>query len=92
MNKAVLHNGTSTTRAPSPEFTSVDIEFDRDKDDDNAVVVVISARCPEGNFVLKLPLDGASTFAAAANRAVDYQIRSARSRFVIQKACLEVSK
>jgi hypothetical protein len=87
MNKAVSRNGTLATPAPSHELASVEIEFDRDDD-----VVVISVRCPDGNFVLKLPLDGASTFAAAANRAVDYQIRSARSRFIVAKACLEVSK
>jgi hypothetical protein len=66
---------------------NVELEIERDEG-----VVVVSGRSPEGNFVLTLPLDGATTFSAAANQAVDEDVTSRRSRFVITKARLEVSK
>jgi hypothetical protein len=67
---------------------SVEIEFERDGDR-----VVLSARSDGSNFVLNLPLDGASTFAAAAQQIVDdNKFRSHRARFIVAKAQLEVSK
>jgi hypothetical protein len=66
---------------------NVELEIERDEG-----LVVVSGRSPEGNFVLTLPLDGATTFSAATNRAVDEDNTSGRSRFIIAKARLEVSK
>jgi hypothetical protein len=66
---------------------NVELEIERDEG-----FVVVSGRSPEGNFVLTLPLDGATTFSAATNRAVDEDITSQRARFTLTKARLEVSK
>lgn len=69
-----------------PRPTSVEFEFERDGDE-----VILSVRNGEDNFVLWLPLDGASVFAATAARATDDPV-NARFRFQIQRARLEVSK
>lgn len=71
-----------------PPSTSVDFEFERDGDE-----VAISCRGPLGNFVLVLPLDGATVFAASVSRVTDETAdASARCRFQIQRARLDVSK
>jgi hypothetical protein len=70
-----------------PRPTSVEFEFERD-----GAVVVLSVRSAEGNFVLTLPIDGASVFAISAQRAAEDEAANARFRFQIQRAKLEVSK
>jgi len=64
----------------------VEFEFERDED-----VVVLAVRCAAGNFVLTLPIDGATVFAASAVRAVDESTSAARYRFQLARAKLEVS-
>ena len=77
---------TGTPSRNAPSAPTVECEFDRD-----GAEVVISVRSTEGNFVMILPLDGASTFAAAAAHAIDENCRTGRSRFILH-ARLQVSK
>jgi poly(3-hydroxybutyrate) depolymerase len=65
----------------------LEIEFERE-----GSTVVISGRSEGANFVLTLPLDGAAAFAAAAIRAVEESTSEGRSRFILSRARLEVSK
>jgi hypothetical protein len=69
-----------------PQPTGVEFEFERDGNE-----VILSVRNGQANFVLTLPLDGASVFAASATRAAD-ESTSTRFRFQIQRARLEVSR
>lgn len=65
----------------------VELEFTRDEDN-----VVVSARGPEGGFVLVLPLSGSTVFADAAARAAGNSGDcTAESRFLLRKATLEVN-
>jgi hypothetical protein len=64
---------------------AVDFEFEREERS-----VVLSVRAPEGNFILTLPLEGATVFAVSAQRVTDDD-QHRRLRFQIGKAKLEVS-
>lgn len=65
----------------------VELEFTRDEDN-----VVVSARGPEGGFVLVLPLSGSTVFADAAARAANNaEGCTAESRFILRKSTLEVN-
>jgi len=80
--------GRPPNNLQSRDGAYVEIEFDRELSE-----VVLSARSPDVNFVLTLPLDGAATFAAAAQQVCDdNKFRSHRNRFIIARARLEVSK
>lgn len=70
-----------------PPSTSVEFEFERD-----GATVVLSVRGAEGNFVLTLPIDGATVFAVSAQRAAEDDAATSCFRFQIQRARLEVSK
>jgi hypothetical protein len=75
-------------RRARPDVPSVEFELERDGNE-----VVISARSGGDNFVMTLPLDGASAFAAAAQQIVDdNKFRSHRARFTVSNAVLQVSK
>lgn len=65
----------------------LEIEIDRDNQ-----TVAISVRSTSGNFVLELPLEGASVVSAALVRATDYSVPNDRTRWKISRATLEVSK
>jgi F0F1-type ATP synthase epsilon subunit len=65
---------------------AVEFEFERDGE-----TVVLAVRCAACNFVLTIPLDGATVFAAAALRAADESTSAARYRFQLARANLEVS-
>lgn len=75
----------------NPQSTAaefVEFEFDREKSE-----VVLSARNGGTNFILTLPVDGAATFAAAAQQVCDDERHQPkRNRFIVAKARLEVSK
>jgi hypothetical protein len=64
----------------------VECEFERE-----GRKVVLSVRSGRTNFVLTLPLDGATVFAATAQRATADEETEARYRFSINNAGLEVS-
>lgn len=77
----------SRARKTPPSMAQVELEFERE-----GSMVVISGRSGTANFVLALPIDGAAAFAAAAVQAADESMNDGRSRFILSRATLEVSK
>lgn len=67
------------------EDVAVDFEFEREEKS-----VILSVRAPEGNFILTLPIEGATVFAVTAQRVTDDD-QNRRLRFQVRKAKLEVS-
>jgi hypothetical protein len=65
----------------------VEIEVERDEDQ-----VVLSLRNGAINFVLTLPLDGATVLSASMVRATDEESTENRQRFTISRARLEGTK
>jgi hypothetical protein len=87
---SVAMSGTSLYERTLPKHPSdasqVEFEIEREGQE-----VVLSVRSIDSNFVLALPLDGAVTACAALMRAID-EDSSPRSRFIISRARLQVSK